>query len=222
MSLLLPHRQLLLPKRPYLLGVSTQTSTSTPITLNLSRWEAGVLNIAFIYRHAGGTAAPGLPTGWTSLTSSTTDPDFRLAYLFSDGSIASTATSAATSGTSFSAIVMSFGGVHSSRIPVAGGVATATSTTPNPGVLSPSHTASGDWVCGIAYCAWNGNGTMTEIPGGTSGTLTTRGWQVNEGTNGGCAVAITPSVPWFSWDQSSFTLSASLVNRAGTVVVRSF
>lgn len=218
------HRVLLVPKKPYLLGVTTQTSTGTPITLTRPRYEAGVLNIALICRHAGGTAAPGTPTGFTSLTSSTTDPDFRLAYEFSTGSVGRTTTSSATSATSMSGIVLSFGGVHSSRIPAQGGVATATSTSPNPAIFSNAFTLTSGWATWLAYCMWNGNGTATGFPipstGATPGALLN--WQVAQSTNGGMAVSVAPQVPGSSADFTAFTLSASLVNRAGAIVVRGF
>lgn len=218
------HNVLLLSKKPYLLGVSTQTSTGTPITLTRPRYEAGVLNIALLCRHAGGTASPGIPTGFSNLISSTTAPSYRLAYEFSDGSVGPTTTSSAISATSMSAIVLSFGGVHSSRLPRQGGAGTATSTSPNPAAFTSAFPLSGGWVQWMAYCMWNGSGTCTAFPipssGNTPGAVLN--YQVAESTNGGMAVATTPNVPGNSSDFDPFTLSASLVNRAGAIVVWGF
>lgn len=207
------HRMLLVPKKPYLLGVSTQTSTGTPITITRPFREAGVINVAIIFRHAGGTAAPGTPTGFTTVANSTTDPDYRVAYEYSNGSVGPTTTSSATSATSMSAICLSF--KHAPNVsPGHGGIATATSTTPDPGAIAP--TMKGVWDSYFAYCAWNGSGSVTGWP-----VESVEGWQVAQGTNGGCAVARIPHRPQGAWNFSAFTLSASLVNRAGVLSVAS-
>lgn len=206
------HRMLLVPKKPYLLGVSTQTSTGTPITLTRPSREAGVVNYALVVRHAGGTAAPGTPSGFSTIANSTTDPDYRIAWEYSNGSVGPTTTSSATSATSMSGIVLSFKHV-AQQTPSGGGVVTATSTTPNPGSITASPV--GMWILFFAYCAWNGNASVTRWP-----AETVQGWQVAQGTNGGCAVAMMPHTCIGARDFGPFTLSASVVNRAGVFGIR--
>ena len=206
------HRMLLVPKKPYLLGVSTQTSTGTPMTLTRPRYEAGVVNYALIFRHAGGTAAPGTPTGFTNIATSTTDPDYRQAWEYSNGSVGPTTTSTATSATSMSGIVLAFA-QSANKTPTGGGVVTATSTTPDPGSITASPV--GMWVLFFAYCAWNGSASVTGWPADT-----VQGWQVSQGTNGGCAVAMMPHTCLGTRDFGPFTLSASVVNRAGVFGIR--
>ena len=209
------HRMLLVPKKPYLLGVTTATNTTTPITLTMPARQAGVLNIALIFRHVGGTAAPATPTGWTSLATSTTAPAYRAVYKVFNGSEGPTTTSSATSATSMSAIVLSFAYAPTVSGPLHGGIATATSTTPNPGSLSPG--TVGAWQMWIPYCAWNGSGSVTEYPNDT-----VLGWQVAQGTNGGCAAAVAQHTIIGTRNMNAFTLSASLVNRAGVVLTNQF
>lgn len=216
MSLLLPHRQLLLPKKPFLVGVTTQTSTGTPITLTLPRRESGILVVALICRHAGGTAAPGTPTGWTSLLNTTVDPDMRIAYKFCNGSEAPTATSGAASATSMSAIVFAFSGVHSSVAPIQAGVVATTSSTPNPGASGESG-FNGRNSQYVPYAMWNGDANVIGYPDKYTIAPTT----IREGANGGMA-AIMRYADVQNEDASAFTLDASVVNRAGIVGVAGF
>lgn len=214
MSLLLPHRQLLLPKKPFLVGVTTQVATSSPITLTLPARQAGILLVAGIARHAGGSATPGTPTGWTVLAQSTADPEYRFVFRFCDGTEAPTTTSAAASATSLSAIVFAFSGVHSTRLPVVGGTNTGTSATPGAGTATYAERGR-PWMW-LQWIMWNGDGSLVSVPL----KYTIRPTSVRDGVNGGQAMvarygeANEPAV--------TFSISASLLWAANVHSVDGF
>jgi hypothetical protein len=205
-------------QKPYVVGITTATSTGTPITMTYPDRGRGVLTVAIIARHVGGTAAPALPTGWVSLAFSTTAPAFRLAYKYTDGSEGLTFTSAATSATSMSAIVYAFkGGPTTTQIssPNQGGQTTATSTTPNPGAFAQA--SINGQIYWLPYAIWNGSGSVVSYPTGFCKDTAT----VVQSTNGGIAACgrLLPTQSAFSEDIGAFTISASLVNRAGVISI---
>jgi len=205
-------------QKPYVVGITTATSTGTPITMTYPDRGRGVLTVAIIARHVGGTAAPGLPTGWSTLTNATVAPAYRLAYKYTDGSEGLTFTSSATSATSMSAIVYAFKGSSTSNVvvsPAQGGAATATSATPDPGGFA-QNTIDGQ-VYWLPYCIWNGAGTVVSYPTGFCKDTAT----VVQSTNGGIAACgrLFPTESAFSENIGAFTISASLVNRAGSISV---
>lgn len=204
MSLLLPHRQLLLPKKPFLVGVTTQVSSSSPITLTLPRREVGVTLLAFLARHAGGTATPGTPTGWASVTNTTADPEYRIVQKICDGTEASTTTSATGSATSLSAIVLAFTGADPNTVPSSGTGATGTSTAPD----APSYTPAVARlpILFFTWTMWNGDATVSDYPGKYSLAPTF----VRDGTNGGQAV-IGRYGDSLTEDAGAFTITASVL-----------
>lgn len=208
------HQVLLLPKKPYFVGIELFTNAGTPLTLTRPQRDFGIVNIAGVFRHAGGVAAPGTPAGMTSINSATAAVAYRTAWEVVNTSAGSGATtsSSAASATSMSGFMLSFKHAQAST-PTAGATTTGTSTTPDPG--STNFTGLGAWNLKFAFCAWNGSATVTEWPG-----KALQGWQISEGTNGGCAVALIGHDASVTDNLTAFTISASRAWRAGTLGAR--
>lgn len=214
---LLPHQQLLLPQKPFLVGATTQTSSGTPITLTLPRREAGIGLIAFIARHAGGSATPATPSGWSSLGTSTVDPEYRVAWKLCDGSEAPTTTSAATSATNMTAIVLAFSHFNLFTTPTLSAGSTGTSTVPDSVSVTPGSGFTGGQFLYGAWAMWNGDAEVSIYPARYTVAPTT----VRNGTGGGQAIVlrygnVTSENPGF------FTLSASVLWGARTAMFPGF
>ena len=212
-------RKLITPPKPRIVGIQWSVSAGTPITITFPPYARapGIFMLLFIVRHAGGTAGPGLPTGFTTIqNSATVAPHYRIAGKVFDGSEALTTTSAATSATSMTAIAVAISGVRTavaaSGDPVTlSTTATATSTTPNATAL-PAIGAGARRAPSlqIVWNAWNGSASVSEFTPGFPLNL----FQNADGANGGQAISAEVNQAPMQQNPAASLLSASVVNRA--------
>lgn len=116
------------PQRPRIVDYAVTTAAAATIDFMLpSRRESGLLAIAFVA--SNNTSTPTTPTNWTSIGTNFATPRYRVAYKYLDGSEEQTASSAATSSTDMTAIVVTIAGSLSSRPPTCSGSSAGTAIT---------------------------------------------------------------------------------------------
>lgn len=202
-------------QKPSIVGITRQVAAGATLAFGLPNRANGRLAIAVMGRHVGGTVAPDLPTGWTSLATATPSPAYRVAYKFLNGTEAATATSTATSATSMTGIVLTIDGVDPSVVPVIGGGGTATSAAPDVGSFATG--INGRNILYIPFAMWDGNASIIGWPDGYADNPV----RVSHSTNGGIGL-ITRKTAISTEDPSAFTLSASVNNRAVMIAVAGF
>lgn len=198
-------------QKPYLIGIAKQSGTTTPMSVPLPARERDVLLVGLIAGSGGNS--PSTPSGWTSLASAIGHPIYRIAYKFCDGSEAPTVSISQVSTTSLHAIIYALKTGGRVINPVHGGGTTATSATPNPGSVTGN---TGKRMLFLPYAMWQGDAALNEYPNHyTIGPATTRD------TIYGLA-SILRYGSALAEDAGAFTISASLVNRAGCIAIPSF
>lgn len=153
-------------------------ATISPVVPKVS----GLLCIKIIFNW-GGTAAPGIPTGFTNLSNNNataTVPGFRVVYKFLNGSEARAIASAATASTEMTAISYLVAGCNPAYIPQAGNIARSSTVSPE----LPS---------------------LTGVAGDTGRLWIAAGMSV-----GVVSLEKLPSDPQFKWDRTIQTLGSNL------------
>lgn len=166
---------------------------------------AGSLMIARIVTNDG---QPVVPSGWTSLAAATRA---RLMYRFATGAESSPVTVTFSSNSRCEARVTRYTGHHASAAPESSSTASGVSTSPNPGLVTPS------W--GTAATAWEviarmgGSVTVNSYPADYSSGTT-------DGTGGLRLAVAYRSFEASSQNPGAFTISSSTDWDAYTIAIR--
>jgi hypothetical protein len=152
--------------RPAIVDAMVSSNAGTPLTITLPRKRhAGLLAVVFIGA-LGGTATPGLPSGWTTMGSSASSasiPGNQIAYKFLNGSEALTTSSASTGASAMNAICLAISGCISNVVPQTVTNSTGSSTTPNPTFLGATTPYNGILRI-LHYLANSSTITETQFP----------------------------------------------------------
>lgn len=199
-------------RKPYVVGISGQAVGGTSIDIVLPSRERDVLLVSFTQNIQ--TGIPTLPSGWTSLANSSTNPSYRIMYRFCDGSEAPTVNQTSTVSV-MNNLCYAIKGVLRTVAPTHGGGA---------GSLNPASFATagyeGRTILYLVYGMWAQVTPGPPFFGSGPGLCTLYNRQVSGNAAGVAVHGVRMAT--LTFDPSTFAVNAgggSIQSRSGVVAV---